>query len=194
MKGDTTLKVLEIIADTAHGFIDVFDAVLSSGYGASYAKLQYEVSKRENAREKMKRERQAWMNYRALLSKLKKDGIIEIRKANEGKIISLTKRGLAKLHALRKRKKDALPEIRSTIEKSNGVLIVAFDIPEKERRKRDWLREALGRFGFRMIQKSVWIGKVKIPKEFLDSLRDLQLIDCVEIFEISKTGTLKHII
>ena len=45
-----------------------------------------------------------------------------------------------------------------------------------------------------MIQKSVWIGKVKIPKEFLDDLFKLRLIDYIEIFEISKAGSLKNLI
>lgn len=72
-------------------------------------------------------------------------------------------------------------------------IIVAFDIPEREKRKRNWLRQSLCRMGLSMVQKSVWIGRVKLPEDFIESLRHLKLADCVEIFEITKTGTLKHL-
>jgi hypothetical protein len=45
-----------------------------------------------------------------------------------------------------------------------------------------------------MVQKSVWVGKTKIPQDFLDDLFKLKLVDFVEIFEISRTGSLKHLI
>jgi len=34
---------------------------------------------------------------------------------------------------------------------------------------------------------------VKIPKDFIDNLAELKLIEYVEIFEISKSGTLKSL-
>ena len=72
-------------------------------------------------------------------------------------------------------------------------MIVVFDVPEKERRKRDWLRSVLKRLELKMVQKSVWIGKVKIPKELLDDLFNLKLLDYVEIFEVSKSGSLRQL-
>ena len=72
--------------------------------------------------------------------------------------------------------------------------IVAFDVPERERRKRDWLRATLGRMGYKTIQRSVLLGKTKIPSEFLDDLRKLHMVDYVEIFEITKTGSLRHLL
>jgi hypothetical protein len=44
-----------------------------------------------------------------------------------------------------------------------------------------------------MVQKSLWLGKVKIPEEFLVDIRKLSLLDYVEIFEITKTGSLKNL-
>ena len=71
--------------------------------------------------------------------------------------------------------------------------IVVFDIPEKERSKRAWIREVLKNLDLKMIQKSVWVGKVKIPKQFIDDLDKFNMVDFVEIFEISKAGSLKQI-
>ena len=46
-----TLKILEIVGGAAVNTIDLIDAILSSGYGASYGKMQYEFSKRQSDRE-----------------------------------------------------------------------------------------------------------------------------------------------
>ena len=73
-------------------------------------------------------------------------------------------------------------------------MIFAFDVPEKEKRKRGWLRTVLRRLDFTMIQKSVWVGKSKIPQEFLEDIYRFKMVDFVEIFEVSKTGSLRHIV
>ena len=193
MKGAVTLQILEALADTAQEFSDTFNAILSAGYGASYFMVKHEIVKKERARAKTERERRVRMNYSRILFKLKKEGFIEIKQKDQNKTISLTRWGKIKLDALRKRKNAELPQVSAPAEKSDGIVIITFDIPEKERRKRDWLRITLNELGLKMIQKSVWMGKVKIPEEFLRSLHHLKLIECVEIFEISKTGTLKHV-
>src|SRR3990167_838001 len=82
----------------------------------------------------------------------------------------------------------------SKITINNRLIIVIFDIPERERRKRAWLRLALKNIGLKLIQRSVWMGKVKIPKEFLDDIRELHLVNFVEIFEITKSGSLNQVI
>ena len=79
-------------------------------------------------------------------------------------------------------------------ERNDAFVIIAFDIPEKERGRRSWLREALRNLGMKMVQKSVWMGKVKIPEAFLNDLRSFHLVDYVEVFEITKTGSLEHLL
>lgn len=71
--------------------------------------------------------------------------------------------------------------------------IVAFDVPERFKEKRHWLRSVLKNLGLRMVQKSVWLGKVKIPREFIDDLKKLKILDFVEIFGITKGGTLEEV-
>ena len=84
----------------------------------------------------------------------------------------------------------SMVEVIPKFEKINAKDI---DIPESERKKRAWLRSALKNLNFKMIQQSVWIGKVRIPEEFLRDLRNMHLTEYVEIFEISKAGSLQQI-
>ena len=63
-----------------------------------------------------------------------------------------------------------------------------------ESKKQDWLREVLKHLGLKMVQRSVWVGHWELPEEFLEDLRNLHIVDCVEIFEVGKSGTLKHLI
>src|SRR3989338_211709 len=56
-------------------------------------------------------------------------------------------------------RKRSLPEhIREKIKSKTKNLIVAFDLPEKHKRERAWLRAELTGLGFTMLQKSVWFG------------------------------------
>ena len=196
MKGDITFKILNAIGDSIIGVIDAFDVILSSGYGASYGKLRYELSKKQalRARKSIEREfqKRAKQRYYNLIYKLKRDNLIKETVRGNKKVFALTKMGKTKLSLLKERNSKKLPGTSYPKEESNKLVIVAFDIPEKEKRKREWLRACLRNLGLKMVQKSVWTGKIKIPKGLVDDLFKLKLIDFVEIFEISKTGSLEH--
>ena len=64
-------------------------------------------------------------------------------------------------------------------------MIIIFDIPEKERSKRDWLRSQLKLFGFKQIQKSVWFGPRNLPKEFFAYLKELGIKEYIKMFKTS---------
>jgi len=200
MKGEIALKILEAVGDTAINIADVFSAIIDSGYGASYGKLNYGVSKRQsersvrnsNAKEKI----DSKARFNSMLYKLKRDNLIlKTDKKDNSPAIKLTPKGRRYLSILRKREKNKLPEFSYDNDKlvTDKFIIIIFDIPEKIRRKRNWLRSALNNLGLKMIQKSVWVGKTKLPKTFLDDVKNLNLVDFVEIFEITKTGSLKQI-
>ncbi len=191
------MKILEAVGSSVAGIFDFFEAFLSAGYGASYGGFNYQSSGRgrEYSNKEIERElkRRMKQRYHNLIYKLKKSGLIEEKLKNNKKFFILTAKGKEKISFLKQRSKARLPEYFYSKEKSDKFTIIIFDIPEKEKRKRNWLRAVLGNLGFKMVQKSVWIGKIKVPKEFLDDLFNLKLIDFVEIFEISKTGSLKQI-
>ena len=68
--------------------------------------------------------------------------------------------------------------------------VVAFDVPERERKKRDAIRAELISAGFSQLQKSVWIGDRPLPQDFLEFVGALGLRSCVHIFSVRESGTL----
>ena len=192
MKGEIIIKVLELLEDGAMNSADFLNAILVSGYGASMSKIEYEyqkcrrisTSQKLHSKELMlKRER-----LQKFLSKLKRDGLI---KEISGKYsqFSISSSGKAKLAKL----KSDFPKRYYEKEIHSCPVIISFDIPEKLRRKRDWFREVIKNLGFRMVHQSVWIGKIKIPKQLIFDLETMNILEYIEIFEISKTGSLKKI-
>jgi DNA-binding transcriptional regulator PaaX len=63
-------------------------------------------------------------------------------------------------------------------------IIISFDIPEKNRKVRNWLRNQIKIFGYKMLQQSLWIGPGPLPKEFLRRLEDLKIRKNVKTFKI----------
>lgn len=75
--------------------------------------------------------------------------------------------------------------------KSDGVMrLVIFDIPERERKKRDILRAELIECDFQQLQKSVWQGEHPLPESFVGLLDELALADKVHIFSVREKGTI----
>jgi len=201
MRGDITLKLLESIKDFALDSVDLWGAFLTSGYGASLNKIEYNMMKKRFARgcakssESIPKEdfNKIRNRFYAMVSSLEKDGLVEISKEKGDSRFKITQKGKNKLYQLKERKAHELPIINYKANEGNNLVIVMFDIPENERKKRVWLRSALVCLGFKMVQKSVWMGKVKIPKDFLGDLAEIRIIKFVEIFEVGKTGSLKNL-
>lgn len=64
-------------------------------------------------------------------------------------------------------------------------MIAIFDIPEKRKRYREWLRLELIGFGFTFIQKSVWLGP-PLPKEFVKYLSEVGILKYVKFFHVTE--------
>ena len=87
----------------------------------------------------------------------------------------------------------AYREEKKNIPPRDGVQrIVVFDVPERERRKRDVLRFELISSGFEQLQKSVWIADRPVTEEFIALLDNLRLRNHVHIFTVQKHGTLQN--
>ena len=65
-------------------------------------------------------------------------------------------------------------------------MIISFDIPEKDRFMRHWLRNQIKIFGYKMLQQSLWIGPGPLPSSFLKRLEDLDIKKNIKIFKITK--------
>jgi len=63
-------------------------------------------------------------------------------------------------------------------------IMVLFDIPEKKRKIRNWVRLQLKLWEFEMIQQSVWLGKGPLPKEFRARLIFFDIDKCVKTLKV----------
>ena len=52
------------------------------------------------------------------------------------------------------------------------------------RKERDWLRRHLKRFDYIMIQKNIWVGPSPLPKDFLDYIKSISLLDKLVILKL----------
>ena len=76
-------------------------------------------------------------------------------------------------------------KIRKKPTKTNKVFII-FDIPEKKKKVREWIRNQIKDWDFEMVQKSVWLGYGPLPKEFLERLKILKVDGGVKIYNLQK--------
>lgn len=188
--GEAIPKILEILQAGAEVSTGLFDA-FTSGYGTSYRKFSrvarsgpapFKTDWAESYRE--------YQRFYTLLNKLRCDGLV----VNEGKrraaIWKITEKGIAKLKKIQN--KTPLISTPPVYKGGKGekLYVISYDIPERERHKRVWLRAALLSLGFSPLQKSVWVGKRLIPEDFIHDLRKWDMVRYVHIFEVSKSGTL----
>lgn len=65
-------------------------------------------------------------------------------------------------------------------------MIIAFDIPEHLRKKRDWLRIELAALGFIQLQKSVWLGPAPLPRSFIEAIVELEIVGYMKFFRATQ--------
>lgn len=136
--------------------------------------------------ERKRREREEKHRISCILSHLRKQGFVMRQGPKKKSIWWITPKGKQFLKA-RLRDKSEI----STLPPPDGIVrLVAFDIPESFRKRRDWLRTKLVTQDFRMLQKSVWIGTRPLAEEFLEELKDQKLLPFIHIVSIDRKGTL----
>ena len=93
------------------------------------------------------------------------------------------------------------PKGQRTIQKFNRTLpqaddklrIFIFDIPESKKYYRDWLRQQLIIAKYRMLQRSVWIGKRPLSHDLIIQIQDKKLWKDAYFFEVKEIGTLENL-
>ncbi len=73
------------------------------------------------------------------------------------------------------------------------IRIVIFDIPEKKRRWRYWLRQELNLLQFKKLQQSVYIGKRPLPVSFYKEIQKENLSDKIFVLTVGKIDREKEI-
>lgn len=184
-RNEFTTKLLECLVDKTLTARALLLAFLKAGHSGSF--LRKELGK--ELRKELKRSERDYYDFLNkqrfynLVSKLKREGFIK----NNDDGYCLTQTGKEKLKKLISK---ILPKRAYKKEKDDQIKIITYDILEKERHKRDWLRSTLKDLNFYMLQGSVWIGKSKLPIEFLEDLKRIEILESVHIFTVSQEGTL----
>lgn len=181
--GKKIKEILTILAGGALATLEILDEFWPTGFTKSYAHNRSAFFKKSKADIDIA-ELQRFYN---LLNYLKREGFIEKKQAHNNVFWKITSNGLNKLGLIKEK------TTNYQIHNDGKLKIVVFDVPEKERRKRAWLREALKMLGFKMLQQSVWMGKNKIPEQFLFDMRQKNLLPHVHIIEVSKGGTVREL-
>lgn len=185
-------KILEVLQMQAENAVDLFNIVTtdrSTSYRRAKRSLLRGPAEFKYDWADLYRKRQA---FHSLLNKLKREGFIVRKKAVRNSFWSVTEQGLKRLSFLKSKaeKKPGLLKKEYDVKKSQNVVIIAFDVPERERRKRHWLRASLISLGFKKVQQSVWLGKIRIPYEFIEDIKDHNMLSYIQIFSVTKRGTL----
>jgi len=116
-------------------------------------------------------------NYQPELRRLEKFGLINTRKIeNCGYQINITEDGICEALILEARQ--AFPLSRN----GSKVCMIVFDIPEKHRDKRDFVRRLLNHCDFFPIQKSVWISLFDVSDQMFRLFKMLNLDEWVWVF------------
>mgnify|MGYP001591167860 CR=1 FL=1 len=186
MKGDILYKILNSLGNIVADYTDFSCAFISAGYGATGGKINYKYQKIKNKKVNSKLNKEKIRKFKLYLAKLKHDGLIL---QNSSKQIYLSEKGQKKLNNFKtsplSNKQDYQKEI------GEQVMVISYDIPIAFNRERNILRDILRMLGFNLVHKSVWVGKVKLPERFISDLKNLGILEYIEILEVTKNGTLK---
>ena len=122
------------------------------------------------------------LSFEVILSRLQKQKLIT-RQSGKWSITNLGKKIIGESKF---RQNSELPP------EDGKARLFIFDIPERERKKRLWLRLELISYGYKLLQKSVWVGYRPLPEDFLRDLEDFKLKSHIHIFSIHHKSTLEE--
>lgn len=191
-----TEKILEILQEQAEFTVALHTAFLADKQTsrkrlwrlATYGPKKFKKNWAEAYRERQR--------FSTLLNHLKREGLIKKQNNNKRSAWYITKAGRKKYALMQERNKNNLfsaAYIDFAPLMGGGTTIITFDVPERDRKKRDWLRAALLEMGCQLLQKSVWIGKGSVDEKFIHALQERGMVDYVHIFSIDRKGTMHEI-
>ena len=198
MRGEKIFKILSVLEELVVGYLDLFEIICTT-YPVTIPRVQKKMLERSGKRkiyfENLYWESKEKEKFRKLLYKLKQQGLIYEKK---DKRLSLTEKGKNKLKLLKI--KFGLTKTNNQLKNQNepnnsdeDLLIIIYDIPEYERKKRNFLRNILTLNKFQFLQKSVWVKKGKVSDEFINFLKEIGVLDYSHLFKITRAGTIEKI-
>ena len=123
--------------------------------------------------------------FSAILSRLRTQGLVARQGTSRKTRWALTPAGRAALN----REESDSQKYAGLPPPDRTPRLVIFDIPERERAKRDAIRRELVACDYRPLQKSVWLGYRPLPEDFLELLDALNLRRYLHLVTIRDLGT-----
>lgn len=183
--------VLAALQFQAEGLLDIADDLLAPGGMRTlpYFPIRDRQWFKKNWADLYRDRRQF---YRTL-NHLKRQGLVVKKKHAAASSWMLTRDGKEKKRRDEERRQDPFSSAQAVFAKPHGggITVISYDIPERERRKRDWIRMCLMEMDCEKIQKSVWVGRGALDENFMHALRARDLLGRVHIFMVTKYGTIK---
>lgn len=179
MRYDSVPKaILELLAGVGYAVVDGF---LPPNYPeAKLARMLLGMDGRRRSRAAAKQ------TLSVALSRLKQQKLVArtgSKRYARWKITPLGKKVLRQTRSPEENLYDLAPE-------DSIVRIVTFDIPEKIRGKRDWLREQLFACGYRLLQRSVFTGTRPLPDAFIRRVDEMRIGKYLHIASLTQTGAI----
>jgi DNA-binding transcriptional regulator PaaX len=123
---------------------------------------------------------------RTTLWRLKRNGLVD--RSDDGWVI--TRKGVEFFRKVMdgNKRMSRLIHGKYGVEMRNRVknMVVIFDIPEKRRGWRNWLRTELVGLGFVKLQQSVWFGPAPLPKDFIKTLSKFDILRFIKFFKATE--------
>lgn len=153
-----TAWIFSFLFEMGTATIDIFLSPSYYGYHGSQGGL-IDFSGLEKKNRKKKKIKA--VTIRQSIRRLKKQGFVE----EKGGKFFLTEKG--------KILGQKIAGIKNSVNKKwdGKFRVVIFDIPEKKSDDRFWLRQELYMLEYKLLQKSVFIGKHPLPKELIKSIK-----------------------
>ena len=183
-------KIHHVVLTTAE-LMESFIPGYSETYEAMHKKVRGCTYPQKPNPQQWKRQQEK--TFYTLLSRLKEHDLIEKQKTGSKSLWKITKKGTEYLEKSENNQTEVLPRKDYSKSLDRVFNIVIFDIPEKFKHKRIWLRQQLKNLDFVMLQKSVWIGKYKIPEGLVYDIETLKLLPYIHILKVYKTGSIANL-
>lgn len=127
-----------------------------------------------------------------ILNRLKRDGLVQCTGPKKKAVWNITRQGTSVLKYVPLQV--VISKMPRILPKEDGIIrLVTFDVPEKERKNRAWLRTELLASGFKPLQKSVFISKRPLSTNFIKMVDERGISKCMHIVALSKTGTISNV-
>jgi len=129
---------------------------------------------------KLEEKRLGKERFGRLITYLKYNGYLYIKKERNKEAIMITPKGAGRILEI-KTKIEGLPK-----RKDGKWQMVIFDIPEEIRKRRDYFRDGLKRLKYQKLQKSIWICPYDVLVDTKELIRHLKLEPFIKLLLVEE--------